>query len=132
MRILRTILGLAFIAVGVLHFARPGFFISIMPSWLPLHAESVAVSGAAEIIGGAGLLSDRTAKPAGLWLIALLVAVFPANINMAIDQSQIDQAAKNGIPQWALWARLPLQPLLMYLVWKSSRATDPAGRQDPA
>ena len=128
MRILRRTLGLAFIAVGLLHFLRPGFFLSILPPWIPLHKEAVAVSGAAEILGGAGLMSDSTARPAGLWLIALLIAVFPANINMAIDQDQINQAAKNGIPEWALWARLPLQPLLMFLVWKSSRVTDQAGR----
>lgn len=128
MRILRRVLGAAFVAVGVLHFVKPGFFISIMPSWLPLHKESVAVSGAAEIAGGLALFPDSTARPAGIWLTALLIAVFPANLNMAFDQSQIDQAAKNGIPQWALWARLPLQPLLIWLVLRSSRTTDQTGR----
>lgn len=128
MRILRRVLGLAFIAVGILHFVRPGFFISIMPSWLPLHEEAVAVSGAAEIAGGVALLPDSTAKPAGIWLTALLIAVFPANLNMTFDQEQINQAAKNGIPEWALWARLPLQPLLIWLVLRSTGVTGRAGR----
>ena len=120
MGILRRALGLAFIGVGILHFTRPKFFLAIMPPWIPMHREAVAVSGAAEIAGGAALLSESTSRPAGLWLTALLVAVFPANVHMALDQGQIDRMAKSGIPRWALYARLPLQPLLMYLVLKSS------------
>jgi uncharacterized membrane protein len=121
MRILRRVLGLAFIGVGILHFTRPKFFLAIMPPWIPMHKEAVAVSGAAEVAGGAALLADRTAKPAGLWLTALLLAVFPANIHMAIDAGQIERMAKQGIPKWALYARLPLQPLLIYLVLRSTR-----------
>ena len=120
MGILRRALGLAFIGVGILHFTRPKFFLAIMPPWIPMHREAVAVSGAAEIAGGAALLSESTSRPAGLWLTALLVAVFPANVHMALDQGQIDRMAKSGIPRWALYARLPLQPLLMYLVLKST------------
>lgn len=122
MRILRRVLGLAFIAVGILHFVRPKFFLAIMPPWIPLHKEAVAVSGAAEIAGGAALLSERSAKPAGIWLTALLLAVFPANIHMAVDPGQIERMAKQGIPKWALYARLPLQPLLIYLVLRSTRS----------
>jgi uncharacterized membrane protein len=129
MRIVRRLLGLAFIGVGVLHFARPKFFLAIMPPWIPKHEEAVAVSGAAEIAGGAAMLADATAKPAGLWLVALLTAVFPANIHMAIDQGQIDRMARLGVPKWALYARLPLQPLLAYLVLKS---THPKGARSGA
>ncbi len=121
MRILRRVLGLAFIGVGILHFTRPKFFLAIMPPWIPMHKEAVAVSGAAEIAGGIAMLPDTTAKPAGLWLTLLLLAVFPANLHMAIDQGQTDRMAKAGIPKWALYARLPLQPLLIYLVLRSSR-----------
>ncbi len=122
MRILRRVLGLAFIGVGTLHFTRPKFFLAIMPPWIPLHKEAVAVSGAAEIAGGVAMLSDRTAKPAGVWLTALLIAVFPANVHMAIDQGQIERMARSGIPKWVLLARLPLQPLLICLVLRSTRA----------
>ncbi len=87
-----------------------------------MHKEAVAVSGIAEIAGGAAMLPDSTAKPAGLWLTALLLAVFPANIHMAIDRGQIERMARSGIPKWALYARLPLQPVLIYLVLKSTRS----------
>ena len=123
MSILRRVLGLAFIGVGILHFTRPKFFLAIMPPWIPMHKEAVAVSGAAEIAGGLALIPDATAKPAGLWLTALLLAVFPANVHMAVDQGQIERMGKAGIPKWALYARLPLQPLLVFLVLRSSRAT---------
>lgn len=121
MRILRRVLGLAFIGVGILHFTRPKFFLAIMPPWIPMHKEAVAVSGAAEIAGGAALLGDRTSRPAGFWLTALLLAVFPANIHMAVDAGQIERMAKQGVPRWALYARLPLQPLLIWLVLRSTR-----------
>lgn len=123
MSILRRILGLAFIGVGILHFTRPKFFLAIMPPWIPMHKEAVAVSGAAEIAGGLALIPDATAKPAGIWLTALLLAVFPANVHMAVDQGQIERMAMAGIPRWALYARLPLQPLLVFLVLRSGRAT---------
>lgn len=123
MSILRRILGLAFIGVGILHFTRPKFFLAIMPPWIPMHKEAVAVSGAAEIAGGLALIPDATAKPAGIWLTALLLAVFPANVHMAVDQGQIERMAKAGIPRWALYARLPLQPVIVFLVLRSSRAT---------
>ena len=123
MSILRRILGLAFIGVGILHFTRPKFFLAIMPPWIPMHKEAVAVSGAAEIAGGLALIPDATAKPAGIWLTALLLAVFPANVHMAVDQGQIERMAMAGIPRWALYARLPLQPVIVFLVLRSSRAT---------
>ena len=121
MRIFRRVLGLAFIGVGVLHFTRPKFFLAMMPPWIPMHKEAVAVSGVAEIAGGAALLTDATAMFAGPWLTALLLAVFPANIHMAIDQGQVDRMAKAGIPRWALYARLPLQPVLILLVLRATR-----------
>lgn len=132
MRILRRVLGLAFVAVGILHFTRPKFFLAIMPPWIPMHREAVAVSGVAEIAGGAAMLPDATAKFAGPWLTALLIAVFPANIHMAIDRGQIDRMAKAGIPRWALYARLPLQPLLIFLVLRSTQVKARAGRSNPA
>ena len=92
-----------------------------------MHKEAVAVSGVAEIAGGVAMLPDATARPAGIWLTALLLAVFPANVHMAIDQEQIDRMAKAGIPKWALYARLPIQPLLVILVLLSSRATTRSG-----
>jgi len=123
MKALRYAIGVFFIFVGALHFIKPQSFAAIMPDWIPLHREAVAVSGVAEIAGGAALFSDRTARFGGWWLIALMVAVFPANIHMAINPDQVKGI--DGIPNWALWARLPLQPLAMLLVWITTKPAKP-------
>lgn len=114
---LRLLLALGFITSGTLHFLRPKPFVRIVPPQLPAPEVLVAVSGAAEILGALGLLLPRTRRAAGAGLILLLVAVFPANVQMAIDP----EGAGKGVPAWALWARLPLQPLLVVLVWLVSR-----------
>jgi uncharacterized membrane protein len=121
MLILRRVFAVLFIVAGVLHFKIPRTYEAMMPPWIPLHSEAVAVSGVAEIFGGLLLIPDRTAKFGGWWLIALLVAVFPANVHMAVNYNDIRGLQNSSIPQWALWLRLPLQPLAMYLVWKSTR-----------
>jgi uncharacterized membrane protein len=117
----QRLLGLSFIAAGVNHFAMPGPYRGIVPRWIvdPTHSDPstlVVVSGVAEIVGGAGVLSRRTRRPAGLWLIALLAAVFPANLDMALHPERFAR-----IPRWALYARLPLQPLMMWWAWRATR-----------
>ena len=109
--IARLLCSLFFIWAGVMHFLRPGRFVQITPEALPFRKELVLLSGACEILGGLGLLIPRTRKLAGKGLIALLIAVFPANINMAVNKIDF-----GFIPQWLLWARLPLQFLMIYLV----------------
>ncbi|HTU13866.1 MAG TPA: hypothetical protein VMF31_01590 [Solirubrobacterales bacterium] len=128
MKILRYVIGIGFIIGGALHFARPKPYLAMMPPWIPLHREAVAVSGIAEIAGGAALLSDRTARSGGRWLIALLVAVFPANVHMAVNPDQIRGLEETGIPNWALWARLPLQPLAIWLTWLATRPVPDSDR----
>lgn len=103
-----------FSMIGVLHFVRPDVFVRIMPAYLPWHQALVLVSGFFEIAGGVGLVIPKVRTLAAWGLLALLVAVFPANINMAVNA---DQFADVG-PAWVFWARLPLQPLLMYVVWR--------------
>lgn len=125
MKPLRFALGIFFILAGTMHFIRPKPYLAMMPPWIPKHEEAVAVSGVAEIAGGAALFADRTARFGTWWLIALLIAVFPANLHMAVNPDQIKGLDKTGIPNWALWARLPLQPLAIWLVWL---ATKPAAR----
>lgn len=97
-----------FLASGVTHFVRPEPFISIVPSYLPRPDLLVSLSGAAEIILGMGLLIPCWRQFAGWGLIALLLAVFPANINMAMHPERFPQ-----IPRVGLIARLPLQGILI-------------------
>jgi uncharacterized membrane protein len=121
MKLLRAVLGLVFVLAGVLHFVTPKFYLEMMPGWIPLHKEAVAVSGVAEIAGGVALLDSRTARFGFWWLTALLVAVFPANLHMASDPESVPVVAKRNIPRWLLWARLPLQPLMVALLAIATR-----------
>ena len=79
------------------------------------------VSGVAEIVGGVAVVSRRSRRFARWWLLALLVAVFPANVHMAVNPEQVRGLDLDRIPRWALWARLPLQPLAMLWVWRATR-----------
>ena len=93
---------------------RSQTFENITPDYLPAHLALVLISGAAEIAGGLGLLVPRTRRAAGVGLIVLLIVIFPANIGMAVN------AEDHSIPEPLLWARLPLQPLLIWLVYRAS------------
>ena len=108
---------------GIMHFVRPRSYEAIMPPWVPMHREAVVVSGVAEIAGAAAVAFLPTRRLARWWLLALLAAVFPANIHMAINPEQVRGLDLDRMPRWALWARLPLQPLMM--VWVV-RATEPS------
>jgi uncharacterized membrane protein len=114
-RVLRNILAAGFIFIGISHFIMPDPFLKIMPEFIPFKKEFVYLSGFFEILGGAGLLFKKVRKIAGWGLIALLIAVFPANISMAFKNQTF-----GIIPQWALWLRLPLQFLLTWLVWRAA------------
>ena len=112
----RALLGATFLATGLLHFLRPRMYEAIMPRYLPAHRELVYASGVAEIAGGAGVLHPRTRRAASYWLIATLVGVFPANVEMAIHPERFRR-----IPKPLLWARLPLQGALIAWVFKTSK-----------
>jgi uncharacterized membrane protein len=112
-RIQPYVIGLLFAAAGSLHFKSPATYERIVPPYLPAHAQLVAISGLCEILGGVGAAIPATRRPAGIGLIALLVAVFPANVYMATDAA----AFASFLPAWALWVRLPLQVLLIAWVY---------------
>lgn len=113
----RLLLGIVFIGAGINHFATPRHYERIVPPSLKGRAQSVvAVSGAAEVAGGLGVLLPWTRRAAGLGLVALLAAVFPANLYMARTPEHFRK-----IPRWALYARLPLQPLMMWWAWSATR-----------
>ncbi len=109
-RRLRGVLVAFMAAIGVAHFVAPGPFVSIVPAFLPAPYALVMVSGFFEVLGAAGLLVARVRRPASWGLVLLYVCVFPANVNMALHP-ELGQ----GIPAWALWARLPLQAL--FIAW---------------
>jgi len=113
----RLVLGVAFVAAGINHFVMPGPYEAIVPPSLKSRARSlVAISGVAEVAGGLGVLLPWTRRAAGLGLIALLAAVFPANLHMARTPESFRK-----IPRWALYARLPLQPMMMLWAWRATR-----------
>ncbi len=107
----RVALGLLFVAAGLNHFRQPRFYLSMMPPYLPRHQELVDLSGYAEVGLGALALVPGAAPAARWGLTALLVAVFPANLHMALHPERFRR-----IPPWALWLRLPLQAALIALV----------------
>ena len=112
-------LGLLFLVAGANHFVNPTFYIGIMPSWLPYHGELVLLSGALEMLGGAAVFVPRFRQRAGWFLIALLIAVFPANLNMAMNPDTFP-----SLPPLALYARLPGQALLIAWAWWATRPGD--------
>ena len=111
------LLSAIFVFAGSLHFVIPNQFMGIMPLWIPFQRQMVYVSGAAEILGGLGLLVPRLREAAGWGLIALLIAVFPANVQMLVNAMH---NGSSGLYIAALWLRLPLQPLLIIWVYRSA------------
>lgn len=104
---------------GFLHFVHPAPYLKIMPPYIPWHMAMVYISGAAEIAGGLGLLIPPLRRAAAWGLVALLIAVFPANLYMATDHIQM---AVRPAPDWVAWARLPLQGLLIaWVLWCTAR-----------
>ncbi|MES1924987.1 DoxX family protein [Salinisphaera sp. T31B1] len=101
---------LFFLGGGVAHFWLSPWFVAIVPDYIPTPVLAVAVSGACEILGAIGLLMPRTRRAAGIGLLLLIVAVFPANVFMAQHPERFDV-----FPLWALYLRLPLQ--LVLLAW---------------
>jgi uncharacterized membrane protein len=127
MTILRILLLLFFVIAGALHFLSPDAYTQIMPTYLPHPLLLVYVSGICEIAGGVGVLIPRFRRLAGYGLIALLVAVFPANVHMAMNHLPL---AGKPLPDWLLWSRLPLQALLIAWVWFSAlRKQSPTERE---
>jgi len=113
----QRLLAVFFTATGTLHFLRPGMYEEIMPDYLPAHHELVLASGAAEIGGALGIVAQRTRRAAGLWLVATLVAVFPANMHMALHPDRYP-----ALPPALLWARLPLQALAIWWVLAATQS----------
>lgn len=110
----QRLIGAGFVLAGVLHFVIPGTYTAITPDYLPAHLMLVLISGAAEFVGGVGMFFPRWRRAAGTFLILLLIAVFPANLHMALNRDE------SAIPDVLLWARLPLQVVLIGWVYRAS------------
>lgn len=115
---LRWLLTVGMVGAGLNHFIAADTYVAMTPSALPAHRALVYLSGIAEIAGGLGLILPATRRWAAWGLIALLVAVFPANVNMAINHLPLGERV---VPTWALWARLPLQLVLIAWAWWYTR-----------
>ena len=115
------LLGLSafFINIGVDHFVNPGFYLAIMPEYLPLHLEAVYISGFFEILGGVSVLVPRLRSAAGWGLVVLLIAVFPANIHMAINTDLFPDIAP-----MKLYIRLVFQFIFIYWAYVVTRPSN--------
>ena len=101
---------LLFLLTGINHFSNPNFYVSIMPPYLPLHAELALIAGFFEILGALGLLFSQTRKMSGYGLLVLLIVIFPANIHMAIHPEYFPEYSALSI-----YLRLPLQ--FVFIAW---------------
>ena len=108
--LLRVILALCILAAGIAHFVVPEPFVKIVPNFLPYPLSLVYISGVFEILGAVGLLTPPVSRAAAWGLVALLIAVYPSNINMAVNHIHL-----NGIPNsfWFQAIRLPFQFVLV-------------------
>jgi uncharacterized membrane protein len=115
-------LGAFFTFAGVMHFVIPRTYEAIVPEYVRISPkEAVRLSGVGEIVGGLAVIPPSTRRFARWWLLGLLVAVFPANLHMAVSPEQVRGLDLNRIPRWALWARLPFQAAFMAWVWSATR-----------
>jgi uncharacterized membrane protein len=111
-----------------MHFAKPDFFEAIVPDWFPDAKFANRVSGAAEIVLGLGMLASRTRRASALGLLALTVAVFPANIDMAVNKVEVKPDAGRITRRVGTatgpqnWIRLPMQFPLAWWLWREARA----------
>jgi uncharacterized membrane protein len=119
--ILLWVMAVAYIAAGYNHLANPAFYLAIMPPDLPNPEWLNVISGLAEIVLGVFLLEPRTRVYAAWGIIALLIAVFPANVYVAAE----NVGAPNGVPGEGIgamnWVRLPFQVLFIVWAWWYTR-----------
>lgn len=116
--LMRTLLGAMFIGSGLFHMIKPAVYLPMMPDYLPFHLELIYLSGVIEIILGAAFFVARFRKPAAWGMIALLIAVFPANIHMFLHAERFPD-----IPYFAHLVRLPMQAVFIWWAWLYTRVS---------
>ena len=129
-RRLRHGLGAFFIVAGLAHFVAPHLYDPMMPDWLPAasHRPLIYFTGLAELAGGIGILTTRFRRAAARGLVALLVAIFPANLHVALDPAAGEAF---GPSQAVLWLRLPFQAVFIAWVWWTCLRPRAAGLTTP-
>ncbi|KJH72566.1 DoxX family protein [Aliterella atlantica] len=120
--LLRVILAISIIIVGITHFSSPDTYVKIVPPQLPYPWELVYISGVFEVLGGIGLLVPNVSQFSAWGLIALFIAVFPANINMAVNHIHLDNIPDSP---WFQVVRLPFQAVLIAWAWWYTKPSDP-------
>lgn len=115
--ITRIVFALFFVGAGINHFVRTAFYLRMMPAYVPWHLALVQISGVAEVALGLLLLLPRLAPAAAWGVILLLVAVFPANLQMALHPETFPEFSPR-----ALWLRLPLQAVMIAWAWWYTRS----------
>jgi uncharacterized membrane protein len=118
--VLLWLLAAFFVLAGLNHFREPAVYLGMMPPWLPWPAALIAVSGACEVLGGIGILVPRTRRAAAWGIIALLAAVFPANLHVAL----MGRMPGFGFSPAVLWLRLPFQAVFAFAVAWAALAGD--------
>lgn len=113
----RYVIATIFLVAGILHFLKTQAYIDVMPEYIPYHKEMVLISGLAEFLGGVGILITKVRKWAGWGLMILLIAVFPVNIDMAVNTYHLQGWSIKFV---AYLLRLPLQFVLIYCIYWSS------------
>jgi len=120
--LLRVILAISITIVGITHFSSPDTYVKIVPPGLPYPLELVYISGVFEVLGGIGLLVPNVSQFSAWGLIALFIAVFPANINMAVNHIHLDNIPDSP---WFQAVRLPFQAVLIAWAWWYTKPSDP-------
>ena len=118
-KIAKAFAGPFMVAAGINHFANPKTYETIMPDYLPAHRELVYASGVTEIAGGVMSMLPATRRLGGWMHVMTLLGVTPAHVHMLQHQERYPK-----IPAWALWARLPMQAGMLFLVWRATLSKD--------
>jgi uncharacterized membrane protein len=114
-RALLWLMGVFYVFAGLTHLVRPDFYLPMMPPWIPAHLELVLLSGVAEVVLGVAVLVPRLRRIAAWGIIALLIAIFPANLHIALNDVPVF-GAPHGAGVWN-WVRLPFQAVLIAWAW---------------
>lgn len=114
-RILLWIMAAFYIFAGVMHFVRPDYYMPMMPPYLPWHAALVFLSGVAELVLGVAVLIPALRNWAAWGIVLLLIAIFPANLHIALHNVAVFGAAEGAGAM--NWVRLPFQLVLILWAW---------------